>query len=106
MPIDDQRIQRLRQIQQEADTLRRELEISPPNAVVFMATAKANVDELLVVEADGFGGATTSVVEGNFPLDYFTKAERAFATESEAVTAAEQIVTGRALAADVLTPRD
>ena len=92
MPIDNQRIQNLRRIQQEADALRRELGISPPSAVVYMATANATTDEAIVVEADGFGGATTLVVEGNYPLDYCTKGERAFETEAEAVNAAEQIV--------------
>jgi hypothetical protein len=46
---------------------------------------------LIVVEADGFGGATTMVVEGNFPIDFMTKVERVFATEQEAEEAAEQI---------------
>jgi hypothetical protein len=46
---------------------------------------------LVVVEADGFGGATTSVVLGNFPLDYFAEYAKSFETEQEAERAAEQI---------------
>ncbi|MGO8700694.1 MAG: hypothetical protein ACLQVY_23640 [Limisphaerales bacterium] len=47
----------------------------------------------MVVEADGFGGATTRIVEGNYPVDYTTKFEISYPTESEAETAAEEFAS-------------
>ena len=46
----------------------------------------------IVVEADGIGGAKLLVVEGNYPIDYLTKSERAFATEDAACEAAEKLL--------------
>ena len=46
-------------------------------------------EEIILVEADGFGGAVLRVVEGNYPMDFYTREERNFATEAEALHAAE-----------------
>jgi hypothetical protein len=59
--------------------------------VTFLAHPDVADDSLLIVEADGFGGATTSIVEGNYPVDYITKFEKAFPTEREAEAAAERV---------------
>lgn len=91
-------MERLKRLQTEADAIRAELGISPPGAILF----QTHGDDLLVVEADGFGGATASVVEGNYPVDYSTKFERVFDSEQEAESAAEAVVTGKASAATVL----
>ena len=69
--------------------------ISSPGAILFSAELYAVGDDLVVVEADGFGRATTSVVVGNYPTDYFTKSEKVFGSEGEALAAAEEIVEGR-----------
>jgi hypothetical protein len=80
----------LRNLQRRADSLRNELGISGPGEVTFLAERGLN-DDLVVVEADGLGGATTSVVEGNYPVDYVTKFERCFPSEREALAAAEDV---------------
>ena len=49
---------------------------------------------MVVVEADGFGHATTSVVEGDYPFDYFTTFAKTFETEEDAENAAQAIVEG------------
>ena len=87
-------INKLRRFQRQADSIRTKLSISPPGAVIYKADLDVIGDETVVVEADGFGGAATKVVEGNYPIDYCTKFESAFATEDEAVTTAEAIVEG------------
>ncbi|MGH9433078.1 MAG: hypothetical protein ACRD3T_16220 [Terriglobia bacterium] len=81
----------LRNLQNRADTLRKELGISRPGEVTFVASRNGVSDDIVVVETDGFGGATTSVVEGNYPVDYVTKFERSFSNEREAEEAAEDI---------------
>jgi hypothetical protein len=53
-------------------------------------------DEEVVVEADGFGGATLSVVEGNYPIDFLCLRETRFRTERAAIQAAEGLVNGAA----------
>jgi hypothetical protein len=78
----------LRNLQSRADVIRRDLGISLPGTVTFMS-APAGSNDCLIVEADGFGGATMRLVEGNYPLDYVTKSEKAFPTEKDAESAAE-----------------
>lgn len=81
----------LRNLQNRADTLRKELGISRPGEVTFLSSCNEVGDDIVVVEADGLGGATTSVVEGNYPVDYVTKLERSFPSERQAEAAAEDI---------------
>jgi hypothetical protein len=88
----------LKRLQNKSDAIRAELGINPPGAILF----QVHTDNLLVVVADGFGGATTSVVEGNYPVDYSTKYERIFASEQEAESAAEAVATGKASASAIL----
>ena len=96
------KIDRLQQVQEEADMLREELGASRPGEVLYQAYCDAVDEDLIVVEAVGFGRATTRIVEGNYPVDYFTKFERLFQTEREAETAADEIATGKASASAVL----
>ena len=49
---------------------------------------------MVVVEADGFGHATTSIVEGDYPFDYLTTFSKTFETEEDAENAADAIVRG------------
>src|SRR5438067_9710656 len=81
----------LKALHSRADSLRKELGIRRPGEVTFLASRSGMGDDIVVVEADGLGGATASVVEGNYPVDYLTKFERSFASESEAEAAAEDI---------------
>ena len=45
----------------------------------------------IVVEADGLGGATLLIVEGNYPLDYLVHKEQSFSSEEDACNAADDM---------------
>ncbi len=83
---------RLKQLQSRLDRMRDKLKINAPNAVLYQALLDDGCEELVVVEADGFGGATASVVEGNYPLEFNIKNTRKFRREQAAINAAMQIV--------------
>jgi hypothetical protein len=95
-------IVRLRKLQAEVDRIRAELGISAPGEVLYRASLDVCGDDEIVVEADGFGGATTSIVEGNFPMDYRTHYAKKFNTEEAAIHAAEAVGEERAEAEAVL----
>jgi hypothetical protein len=76
--------------------MRAKLGISAPGALLYRASLDVCGDDEIVVEADGFGGATTSVVEGNFPMDYRTHYAKKFDTEEAALSAAEAVEEERA----------
>ncbi|MBX3329132.1 MAG: hypothetical protein KF722_01930 [Nitrospira sp.] len=87
-----QELRRLRRLQSEIDSIRRQLAISSPGAVVYSSPLRSLEDEIVVVEADGMGGATTSVIEGNYPIDFTTKYEERFSSEEKAIRKAENLV--------------
>ena len=91
----DEKLAELMRLDRKAELLRQELGISSPGKVTFLARLRANDESLVVAESDGFGKATTSVVEGNYPIDYITTHERAFATEQEAEEAAAARIPAR-----------
>jgi hypothetical protein len=84
-------ITRLKSLQAEIDRIRAKLGISAPGDVLYRASLNVCEDDEIVVEADGFGGATTSIVEGNFPMDYRTHYAKKFTTEEAALNAAEAV---------------
>jgi hypothetical protein len=86
-----EKLAELRELQSRADAIRREIGISSPGTVIFFARRGPCTDDEIVVEADGFGGATTSIVEGNYPVDSVTKFEKTFQGEKEALAAAEEL---------------
>ena len=86
-------------LQNRADALRKELGINRPGEVIFLASYDGLDDDIVIVEADGFGGATTRIVEGNYPVDYVTKFERSFPSERQAEAVAEKV------AFDGISPR-
>ena len=90
---DEESLARLKQLESEASMIRQRLGISKPNAVIFRASANPLDDEDVVVEADGFGGATLSIVEGNYPIDFLSLHETRFATERGAIQAAEGLIS-------------
>jgi hypothetical protein len=96
-----EKLAELRSLQARADAVRQELEFNPPGKVIYLASLDVK-DDTVVVEADGFGGATTSVVEGNYPVDFFIKFERFFPSESEAESAADELACHRASPLQVL----
>src|SRR5438046_2517538 len=87
----NEKITELRSLQSKADAIRRDLGISPPGTVTFLAPRGTGSDEEVLVQADGFGGATTCTVQGNYPVDYVTKFERFFPSEEGAEAAAEEL---------------
>jgi len=91
MSTTEDRLAKLRKLQAEADAIRDELGISAPGALIYQAWRNAVDDEMVVVEADGFGRATLKVIEGNYPVDYFTTLEQVFETEGEATEAGDRI---------------
>ncbi len=66
------------------------LGIARPGEVIYRAPQGAWLDSDVIVEADGMGGATLLIVEGNYPIDYTNKFEKRFATEKDACAAAER----------------
>jgi len=82
----------IKRLQARLDRLREERRVSSPSALLYQAFLDSADEEEVVVEADGFGGATTSVVEGNYPIDYNVKKTKKFRTEQAAIEAAEQLV--------------
>lgn len=91
----EEKLAELRALQCRVDTLRAELGISPPGKVLYQSCRTVMSDDLVIVAADGFGGATTRIVEGNYPIDYCTNFEKSFASEKMAEAAAEQLVGTR-----------
>ena len=90
------RLAELKNLEAKAVAIRKELGINSPGEVIYEADLDATSDDTVVVEADGFGGATTSVVAGHFPLDYTIKFHKFFPTEAEAESAAEDLACHRA----------
>ena len=90
-PIPETKRQSIARLQTELDELRQRLGVSERGCVLYRADASYGDDEIIFVEADGFGGATLLVVEGNYPIDFFMHEERRFATEAEAVKAADSL---------------
>jgi len=86
-----QKLIKLGKLQMKVDAIRRDIEIISPGTVTFLARGDVADEEIVVVEADGFGGATASIVEGNYPVDYVTRFARGFPSEPDAEAAAEAV---------------
>ncbi|SRR6266568_7854467 len=96
------KLKKLRTLQAEIDKIRRELNISGRGEVLYRASLYVDTDEEVLVIADGFGGATASVVEGNYPIDFFTRHEKVFETEGAAIKAADKLIEEGATMTQVL----
>lgn len=96
-----QELKRLQRLHITVDALRRKLGINAPGVVLYSSPLCALEDEVVVVEADGGGGATTCVVEGNYPVDYITKFEKHFDSEEEAIRTADGLV-GKSLSSSMI----
>jgi hypothetical protein len=90
-----EKLAELQSLQARADAIREELEFDPPGKVTYLAPLDVSPGDTIVVEADGFGGATTSIVAGNYPVDYNIKFEKFFPSQSEAESAAEELACHR-----------
>ena len=96
------KVAELRSLESRADTVRQELGISRPGEVTFLASRDGMSNDIVLVEADGLGGATTSVVVGNYPVDYVTRFHKSFPSERDAEVAAEDIAFNGASPSDIL----
>lgn len=94
MSARNEQIDNLRTLQAQADVIRKDLGISRPGSILYRSCLNAVDGEMVVVEADGFGRATTSVVDGDYPFDYLTTFAKTFETEEDAENAAQAIVGG------------
>ena len=95
------KLEKLRTLQLEVDDIRRELNIGQPGEVLYRFEFDYNFEELVVL-SDGFGGATATVISGNYPIDFLTLHEKHFSTESRALRVADRIGLGAVTAAKVL----
>src|SRR5438445_3423622 len=96
--------QRLVRLDREATRLRQKLRFSEPNKLLYRSFTSSQENWFVVVEADGHGGAWTSMVEGRFPFDYQVFYEKHFETETEALRVAEDVVQHSADPDQVLQP--
>ena len=90
---DEASFARLKQLELESATIRQRLGINSLNAVIYQAFLSSVDDEKVVVEADGFGGATLSIVDGNYPIDFLCLRETKFSSERAALREADRLVT-------------
>jgi hypothetical protein len=97
-PLNQTDRQLISRLQNQLDEVRQRLNVSAPGIVLYRADVSYGDDEVAYVEADGLGGAVLRVVEGNYPVDYFTREEKAFSTEAEAVRAAEALLVAESSA--------
>ena len=89
MPNQKQLLEQLHQLQAEVDTIRRDLGFSAPGTILFSSLLYTLENDVVLVEADGFGGATTCILSGHYPLDYIIKSQKHFTSEDEAISSAE-----------------
>lgn len=82
-------LEKLKELQSEIDELRNRLGVSSPGTILYQS--RNSDDTSVLVEADGFGGAKTLIVEGNYPIDYFTRFEKSFQCERKAEKKAEDL---------------
>lgn len=78
-------------LQEKLDSLRHQLGVADRGAILYRAEVSYADPEFIVVEADGFGGATLRRGDGNYPTDFLTLQELEYATEFDAVRAAENL---------------
>jgi hypothetical protein len=92
------RVEELKRLQAQVEELRAELAFSPPG-VIWLGDSDAG---MIIVEADGLGAATASIVEGNYPVDYCARFAKRFRREKDAESVALKIVTGKVCPTKVL----
>jgi hypothetical protein len=81
-------LEMLRSLDSQARTLRKVLGYSQPDEVIWRA--ESDIDELLIVVADGYGGASLLRVSDNYPVDYLEKDRKDFSTEEAACVEANR----------------
>ena len=97
-----EKLSELRSLQARCDAIRQELGIHPPGQISYWAPLGVTTEKSVVIESDGFGGATTILVEGNYPLDYIIHSEKSFLTDDEAEACAEALAYGSSSPSQIL----
>lgn len=82
---------RLISLQGSIDSLRKEYNIAKVDEVLWKEDLNSVDDRLLVVEADGKGGACCSQVRGNYSVDYLTEHYKIFTSQTDATRFAASI---------------
>jgi hypothetical protein len=90
-----QLVAKLKDLYQEAEVIRGQLQISEPKSMIYLSDVDAVNTKKVIVEANGLGAAVVRVIEGNYPVDFFIHAERQFAREHDAVSFAEELIEKR-----------
>ena len=88
-PLTTAQFEAVTKLQSRLDKLRMKFGIADRGSLLYRSEVSYAKDECIVVEADGLGGALMRVVEGPYPTDCNSLEEQKFATEFEAVKAAE-----------------
>jgi hypothetical protein len=81
-PAPANRQEELRLLDQQAESIRKELGCSQPGQVIWLA--RLGIDELLAVVANGYGWASVLRVSGNYPVEYVLKDRHDFDSEQAA----------------------
>jgi len=89
--LNQAQLESITRLQEKLDSLRRQLGVADRGVILYRSEVSYGDAEFIVVEADGFGGATMRRAEGNYPTDFLTLQELEFATEFDAVRAAENL---------------
>jgi hypothetical protein len=79
----------LQELDAASKAIREKFKFSNPDECIWSGDY---FDDELIVEADGYGGATLSRIEGNHPVDYFVHDSMTFDTEDEACRAANALL--------------
>lgn len=79
-------------LERRTEDLRTRIGISKRGEMIFHAPLSMWSSKDVAVEADGKGGASLIVVEGNYPVDYLVHSERRFTSEHEACEVAEEML--------------
>jgi hypothetical protein len=82
VPTPANRQEELRLLDEQAESIRKELGYSQPGQVIWMA--RLDFDESLAVVADGYGRASVLRVSGNYPVEYVLKDRHDFDSEQAA----------------------
>lgn len=90
-PLTQAQLEAITSLQAKLDSLRHQLGVADRGVILYRTEVSYGDAEFVVVEADGFGGAIMRRGEGNYPTDFFTLQELVFATEFDAVRAAENL---------------
>jgi hypothetical protein len=89
VPLVSAQLETVTALQSKLDTLRKSIGVADRGSVLYRSEVSYGEEECIVVEADGLGGAVLRRVTGRYPTDCLSLEEHEYATEFEAVKAAE-----------------